>query len=56
LDGTGTAVRRQFQLARTVWIPLNFLMIASLQKFHHYYGKEFKTAAAAKLLMPRAHD
>jgi hypothetical protein len=25
-----------------VWMPLNFLMIESLQKFHHYFGDEFK--------------
>ena len=25
-----------------VWIPLNFLMIESLQKFHHYLGDEYK--------------
>lgn len=25
-----------------VWFPLNFLLIESLQKFHHYLGDEFK--------------
>jgi hypothetical protein len=25
-----------------VWFPLNFLMIESLQRVHHYYGNEFK--------------
>ncbi len=25
-----------------VWMPLNFLLIESLQKFHHYLGDEFK--------------
>ncbi len=25
-----------------VWFPMNFLMIESLQKFHHYYGDEFR--------------
>jgi len=25
-----------------VWFPVNFLIIESLQKFHHYYGDEFK--------------
>jgi hypothetical protein len=25
-----------------VWMPVNFLLIESLQKFHHYYGDEFK--------------
>jgi hypothetical protein len=25
-----------------VWFPLNFLLIESMQKFHHYYGDDFK--------------
>jgi hypothetical protein len=25
-----------------VWFPVNFLIIESLQKFHHYYGEDFK--------------
>jgi len=25
-----------------VWMPVNFLMIESLQKFHHYLGDDFK--------------
>jgi len=25
-----------------VWMPVNFLIIESLQKFHHYYGDDFK--------------
>ncbi len=25
-----------------IWFPLNFLLVESLQKFHHYYGDEFK--------------
>ncbi len=25
-----------------VWFPVNFLLIESLQKFHHYYGNDFK--------------
>ncbi|MGL4554850.1 MAG: MGH1-like glycoside hydrolase domain-containing protein [Gemmataceae bacterium] len=24
-----------------VWLPVNFLLIESLQKFHHYYGDDF---------------
>ena len=24
-----------------IWIPVNFLIIESLQKFHHYYGDDF---------------
>ncbi|GAB3848663.1 glucosidase [Hymenobacter terrigena] len=25
-----------------VWMPMNFLLIESLQRFHHYYGDDFK--------------
>jgi hypothetical protein len=25
-----------------IWFPVNFLLIESLQKFHHYLGDEFK--------------
>ncbi len=25
-----------------IWMPVNYLIIESLQKFHHYYGDEFK--------------
>ena len=25
-----------------VWMPVNFLLIESLQKFHHYYGEDFR--------------
>ena len=25
-----------------IWFPMNFLVIESLQKFHHYYGDDFK--------------
>ena len=24
-----------------IWLPMNFLLIESLQKFHHYYGDDF---------------
>jgi hypothetical protein len=24
-----------------IWMPLNYLLVESLQKFHHYYGDEF---------------
>jgi hypothetical protein len=24
-----------------IWFPVNFLLIESLQKFHHYYGDDF---------------
>lgn len=25
-----------------VWMPINFLLVESLQQFHHYYGDDFK--------------
>jgi hypothetical protein len=25
-----------------IWFPVNFLLVESLQKFHHYYGEEFR--------------
>jgi hypothetical protein len=25
-----------------IWMPINFLIIEALQKFHHYYGNDFK--------------
>jgi hypothetical protein len=25
-----------------IWFPVNFLLIESLQKFHHYYGEDFR--------------
>ncbi len=25
-----------------IWMPVNFLLIESLQRFHHYYGDEFR--------------
>ena len=25
-----------------IWLPVNYLLIESLQKFHHYYGEDFK--------------
>ena len=25
-----------------IWFPLNYLIVESLQKFHHYYGNDFK--------------
>jgi hypothetical protein len=30
-----------------VWMPLNFLIIESLQKFHYYYGDDFKVECPA---------
>ncbi|MDA0803945.1 MAG: glucosidase [Planctomycetota bacterium] len=30
-----------------VWMPMNFLLIESLRKFHHYYGDDFKVECPA---------
>jgi hypothetical protein len=30
-----------------VWFPVNYLLIESLQKFHHYFGEDFKVACPA---------
>jgi len=30
-----------------VWFPVNFLLVEALQKFHHYYGDEFKVECPA---------
>jgi hypothetical protein len=30
-----------------IWYPVNFLLIESLQKFHHYYGEDFKVECPA---------
>jgi len=38
------ARRRKFQLARACLVSAQFLMIESLQKFHHYYGDGFKVS------------
>jgi len=38
-----------------VWFPINFLLIEALQKFHHYYGDEFRvecpTGSGTKLTL-----
>ncbi len=31
-----------------VWFPLNYLLIESLQKFHHYLGEDFKVECPAR--------
>ncbi|MDZ4753089.1 MAG: glucosidase [Phycisphaerae bacterium] len=28
-----------------IWFPINFLLVESLEKFHHYYGDEFRIEA-----------
>jgi hypothetical protein len=30
-----------------VWMPMNYLIIESLQRFHHYYGNDFKVECPA---------
>ncbi len=39
-----------------IWFPVNFLIIESLQKFHHYYGDDFKVecpTGSGKFFTPR---
>jgi hypothetical protein len=31
-----------------IWMPMNYLIIESLQKFHHYYGNDFKVECPAR--------
>ena len=31
-----------------IWFPLNYLLIESLQKYHHYYGEDFKVECPAR--------
>ncbi len=31
-----------------IWAPVNFLLIESLQKFHYYYGNDFKVECPAR--------
>ncbi|WP_414662163.1 MGH1-like glycoside hydrolase domain-containing protein [Horticoccus sp. 23ND18S-11] len=31
-----------------VWLPVNYLIVESLQKFHHYYGDDFKVECPAR--------
>jgi hypothetical protein len=31
-----------------IWMPVNYLIIESLQKFHHYYGDDFKVECPTK--------
>jgi hypothetical protein len=30
-----------------IWFPVNYLLIESIQKFHHYYGDDFKIESPA---------
>jgi len=38
-----------------VWLPINFLIIEALQRFHHYYGDDFlvecPTGSGAKMTL-----
>jgi hypothetical protein len=39
-----------------IWFPVNFLLIESLEKFHHYLSDEFKVefpARSGNMLTPR---
>ena len=36
-----------------IWFPMNFLLIESLQKFHHYFGDELQGGVPHRLGAPR---
>src|SRR5256886_11922670 len=31
-----------------IWMPMNYLLIESLQKFHHYYGEDFQVPCPSR--------
>ncbi|MGC1482877.1 MAG: hypothetical protein WA789_03700 [Candidatus Acidiferrum sp.] len=31
-----------------IWFPLNYMLVESLQKYHHYYGEDFKVESPAR--------
>jgi hypothetical protein len=31
-----------------IWFPVNFLLVEALQRFHHYYGNDFKVECPAR--------
>jgi hypothetical protein len=31
-----------------IWFPLNYLLVEALQKYHHYYGEDFKVECPAR--------
>jgi hypothetical protein len=31
-----------------IWFPLNYLLVESLQKYHHYYGEDFKVESPSR--------
>jgi hypothetical protein len=31
-----------------IWFPLNYLLVESLQKYHHYYGEDFKVECPSR--------
>ena len=42
-------VRRELQLARPVWFPMNVLLIRALFQFHAYYGDSFRVECPDRL-------
>lgn len=41
-ESTSTAFGGNSNWRGPIWFPTNYLIIESLQKFHHYYGDDFK--------------
>jgi hypothetical protein len=31
-----------------IWFPMNYLLVESLQKYHHYYGEDFKVESPSR--------
>jgi len=36
------AFRRQLQLARSDWLPINYLLIEALERYYRFYGESLK--------------
>lgn len=41
-ESTNGLFGRNSNWRRPIWFPVNFVLIESLQKFHRYFGDEFK--------------
>ncbi len=41
-ESVSDALRRQFQLACPIWMPVNFMILLSLKQYHRYYGDSFQ--------------
>ena len=60
-ESTTSHVRRQLQLARPLWFPVNFLVIGALERYYRFFEDSFKveypTGSGQKLTLDEiAHD